>query len=161
MNEVCTCARGGIFSYPPIFPFTATMPIRPSRRPLRRAMVFERRGLPPNHVRGALLAATLGGHPNKKYATIAKAMDDMFNPILRCLSEALTKNGTRELISKLTNYIVFRILLGMWWPRRVDDVWHPTALCAHKGLASLLTKEEYYKIHCLCNFLYRRPPRGS
>ena len=56
-----------------------------------------------------------------------------------------------ELIPKLTNYILFRVMLGMWRPRRVDDVWHPTALCAHKGLASLLTREEYYKIHRLSN----------
>ena len=42
-------------------------------------MVFERRGLPPKHVRGALSATTLGGHPKKKYATITEAMDDMFN----------------------------------------------------------------------------------
>ena len=114
-------------------------------------MVFERRGLPPKHVRGALSAATLGGHPKKKYATITEAMDDMFHPILRCLSEALAKNGASELIPKLTNYILFRVMLGMWRPRRVDDVWHPTALCAHKGLASLLTREEYYKIHRLSN----------
>ena len=75
----------------------------------------------------------------------------MFKPILRCLSEALEKNGASELIPKLTNYILFRVMLGMWRPRRVDDVWHPTALCAHKGLASLLTREEYYKIHRLSN----------
>ena len=147
------CARvqggGGVF-LSTHFP-TATMPIRPSRRPLRRAMVFERRGLPPKHVRGALSAATLGGHPKKKYATITEAMDDMFKPILRCLSEALEKNGASELIPKLTNYILFRVMLWMWRPRRVDDVWHPTALCAHKGLASLLTREEYYKIHRLSN----------
>ena len=114
-------------------------------------MVFERRELPPKHVRGALSAATLGGHPKGKYATITEAMDDMFHPILRCLSEALEKNGASELIPKLTNYILFRVMLGMWRPRRVDDVWHPTALCAHKGLASLLTREEYYEIHRLSN----------
>ena len=114
-------------------------------------MVFERRGLPPKHVRGALSAATLGGHPKKKYATFTEAMDDMFHPILRCLSEALEKNGASELVPKLTNYILFTVMLGMWRPRRVDDVWHPTALCAHKGLASLLTREEYYQIHRLSN----------
>ena len=75
----------------------------------------------------------------------------MFQPILRCLHEALATNGASELIPKLTNYILFRIMLWMRRRRRVDDVWHPTALCAHKGLASLLTREEYYKIHRLSN----------
>ena len=35
------------------------------------------------------------------------------NLILRCLSEALEKNGASELVPKLTNYILFRVMLGM------------------------------------------------
>ena len=37
-------------------------------------------------------------------------------------------------------------MLGIWRPHRVDDVWHPTSLCHHKGLASLLSRHEYYSI---------------
>ena len=114
-------------------------------------MVFNTRGLPPKHVRGSRSAATLGGHPKKKYATMAEAMDVILHPILRCLSEALVKNGARELIPKLTNYILFCIMPGMWRPRRVDDVWHATPFCAQEGLASLFTREEYCKIHRVSN----------
>ena len=37
-------------------------------------------------------------------------------------------------------------MLGMCRPRSVDDVWHPTSLRYHEGLASLLSRQEYYSI---------------
>ena len=69
-------------------------------------------------------------------------IDDVLKPILVTLSDHLTKNGCSELIPLLPKYILFRVMLGMWRPRRVDDVWHPTSLCHHKGLASLLSRQE-------------------
>ena len=63
------------------------------------------------------------------------------------LSDQLTKNGCSELIPLLPKYILFRVMLGMWRPRKVDDVCHPTSLCHHKGLASLLSRQEYCSIH--------------
>ena len=71
---------GGGGRGPTHFPFFNSHDQSP--RPARRPMVFERRGPPSKFVRGSLSAATLGGHPAKKYPNVAVAMDDMFKPIL-------------------------------------------------------------------------------
>ena len=110
-------------------------------------MVFVRRRIPPKFVKGALSADTMGGRPRKTYTSVHEALDDVFKPILVTLSDHLTKNGCSGLIPLLPKYILFRVMLGMWRPRTVDDVWHPTSLCHHKGLASLLSRQEYYSIH--------------
>ena len=110
-------------------------------------MVFARRRIPPKFVKGALSADTMGGRPWKTYGSVHEALDDVFKPILVTLSDHLTKSGCSELIPLLPKYILFRVMLGMWQPRRVDDVWHPTSLCHHKGLASLLSRQEYSSIH--------------
>ena len=123
------------------------MPIRPRVRPALRPMVFVCRRIPPKFVKGALSADTMGGRPQINYGSVHEALDDVFKPILVTLSDHLTKNGCSELIPLLPKYILFRVMLGMWRPRRVDDVWHPTSLCHHEGPASLLSRQEYYSIH--------------
>ena len=129
------------------FFFLAEMPIRPRAHPALRPMVFVRRRIPPKFVKGAPSADTMGGRPRKTYSSVHEALDVVFKPILVTLSDPLTKNGPNGLIPLLPKYILFMVMLGMWRPRRVDDMWHPTSLCHHKGLASLLSRQEYYSIH--------------
>jgi hypothetical protein len=46
---------------------------------------------------------------------------------------------------------MFRVLLGMVRPRRVDDVWAAGHLCHCPTLARLLSRDSYYAIHTYAN----------
>ena len=44
-------------------------------------------------------------------------------------------------------YFMIHIMLGMWRPRWVDDIWVAGRMCYHQGLAALLSRREYCAIH--------------
>ena len=89
----------------------------------------------------------MGGRTRKSYGSVHEALDNVFKPILVTLSDHPTRNGcSGEFIPLLPKYILFGVMLGMWQRRRVDDVWHHTSFCHHKGRASLLSRQEYYSV---------------
>ena len=49
----------------------------------------------------------------------------------------------------VTRFLVFKLLLGMIRPRRIDDVWDPKLLSYNRHLVQLLTRREYYTLNRL------------
>ena len=84
---------------------------------------------------------------------------DVVAPLTLTMLEALESNGHGELQHLIPRYLLLKVVLGMWWPRHVADVWCPSRMCYHRGLSQLLTRREYYLLHrfanpCITDFLY-------
>ena len=53
-------------------------------------------------------------------------------------------SGVKRTVVRL---LLFRVLLGMVQPRRIDDVFVPKALSYNARLSQLLTRREYYALN--------------
>ena len=105
--------------------------------------------LPAKYVRGYHDAKTAGGRPGKKYNNIPDVVNDVFAPLVNLdpMVKHLEKKGLVDLVPLVPRYFMFCILLGMWRPRRVDDIWVAGPMCYHRGPAALLSRREYCAIH--------------
>ena len=84
---------------------------------------------------------------------------DVVAPLTLTKAEALESNGHGDLQHLIPRYILFKVVLGTWRPRHVDDVWCPSRMCCHRGLSQLPTRREYCLLHkfanpCITDVLY-------
>ena len=93
-------------------------------------------------MRGHLSNASCGGRLTKVYGSIMEVFTDVVAPLMLTMAEALDSNGHGELQHLIPHHILFKVVLGMWRPRHVDNVWCPSRMCYHRGLSQLLTRRE-------------------
>ena len=110
-------------------------------------------------VRGHFSNASCGGSPTKVYGSIMEVFAVVVAPLTLRMAQALESNGLGELQHLIPRYILFNVVLGMWRPRHVDNVWCPLRMCYHRGLSQLLTRRKYYLLHkfakqCITDVLF-------
>ena len=137
----------------PVLTGFLVMPLRPKSllgrsRQRRIEFIAKRKS---KAVRGHLSNACCGGSPTKAYGSVMEVFADVVAPLTLTMAEALESNGPGELQYLIPRYILFKVVLGMWRPRHVDDVWCPSRMCYHRGLYELLTRREYYLLHKFAN----------
>ena len=93
------------------------------------------------------------------YGSILEVFADVVAPLTLTMAEAFESNGVGGLQHLIPGYILFKLLLGTWRPRYVDDVWCPSRMCCLRGLSQLLPRREYYLLHkfanpCITDFLF-------
>ena len=88
-----------------------------------------------------------GGYPRKDYNTLQEIWFDVMSPFIHLLSKKARVAGiTHGVKGTVVSFLLFRVLLRMIPPRRIDDVWVPKALSYNARLSQLLTRREYYRL---------------
>ena len=89
-----------------------------------------------------------GGYPRKDYNTLQEIWCDVMSPFIDLLTKKARVAGiTHGVKGTVVRFLLFRVLLGMIQPRRIDDVWVPKALSYNARLSQLLTRREYYRLN--------------
>ena len=93
-------------------------------------------------VRSHLSTTSSSGSPTKEYRSIMEVFANVLAPLTLTMVQTLESNGLGELQHLIPRFILFTIVVGLWWPRHVDDVWCPSRMCYQHALSQLLTRRE-------------------
>ena len=111
-------------------------------------MEFEPRELLDSEKAADLFSDYEGGYPRKDYNTLQEIWCDVMSPFIDLLTKKARVAGiTHGVKGTVVRFLLFRVLLGMIQPRRIDDVWVPKALSYNARLSQLLTRREYYRLN--------------
>ena len=89
-----------------------------------------------------------GGGPRKEYNILQEIWSDVMSPFVDLLSTKARVAGiTTGVEQTVVWFLLFRVLLSMAQPRRIDDVWVPNALSYNTRLSQQLTRHEYYALN--------------
>ena len=105
--------------------------------------------MPPEHAPAELHTDHEGGGPKAAYNDVISIWYDVMRPIIDLYTACLHQAGEHGMDDLVTRFLVFKLLLGMMRPRRIDDVWDPKQLSYNRHQAQLLTRREYYTLNRL------------
>ena len=73
---------------------------------------------------------------------------NVMSPFIDLLSQKARVAGiTHGVKGTVVRFLLFRVLLGMMQPRRMDHVWVAKALSYNARLSQLVTRREYYRLN--------------
>ena len=111
-------------------------------------MEFEARELLDSEKAAVLFSDYQGGFPRKDDNTLQEIWSDVMSPFIDLLSTKARVAGiTHGVKGTVVRFLLFRVLLGMIQPRRMDDVRVPKGLSYNARLSRLLTRREYYRLN--------------
>ena len=89
-----------------------------------------------------------GGFRRNDYNTLHEIWSDVMSLFIDLLSKKARAAGIiHGMKGTVVRFLLFRVLLSMIQPRRIDDVWVPKALSYNARLSQLLTRHEYYRLN--------------
>ena len=111
-------------------------------------MEFEARELLDSETAGDLFSDYEGGFPRKDYDTLQDIWSDVMSPFIDLLSkQAMVAGISHGVKGTVVRFLLFKVLLGMIQPQRIDDVCVPKALSYNARLSQLFTRREYYRLN--------------
>ena len=111
-------------------------------------MEFKARELTESEKAADLFSDYEGGYPRRDDDTLQEMWTDVMSPFIALLSMKARRAGlTTGVRHTVVRSLLFRILLGMVQPRRIDDVWVPKVLSYNAMPRQLLTRREYYALN--------------
>ena len=78
--------------------------------------------------------------------TLVAVWNFMFQPILACMTLCLQAHNREDLVECLLHYVMFRIVLGMLQPRRIDDVWDSESMHYNAYLAEIFPRRRTFYV---------------